>query len=585
MKECVLSSYRYLSTAAALIICTGLFTSQLHAGVYDDVKAWWHFDYDADSDDMADLGEIRDQLDWGTAAAAGSSGFHADYIYGIDGGPGWTNEVVSPAGGNTYGGKSMYFQAPTNATGAAWSDSFRIADTALSLNNSATIVTRFRWEGYANASEQKVAWIYNNGLGWADYTGWMFGIRDGSAFSGSLGMYVGRTPYTLSSISVTTGVWYEAAAVLTDNGTSDTIEFYLWKEGGTLKYQKLNSSAVTNASPSITTTIGAESSNNGYSTGNSIKCFKGAINHIAVWDRALSYEEIVEAFGHPQPLLQVGINNTTQNELRDENEVDETYYPGDPWHTMPRAVKTGKDAILKIPMTSTETSLDYALYLNTYGTDAESSTADISLIVNNNTNKTYTLGRHDEAYWLIPKEDLISGTNTFTLHYNGGTSAYLTFDWLQLCGSWQVGYDNNSAGEFVIEGSVPDDYYVTDPDWMHLERALTSYGQPTINIHFALSSEMLRKYRHLYTYTTRVVSQSGAGTHAFSIAINGTNIYSTAGLPNSTLVSVDVPTEYMNPGMNEINLIYDDTSASSYMQFDFHRLEVRPFYGTVILIH
>jgi hypothetical protein len=153
---------------------------------------------------------------------------------------------------------------------------------------------------------------------------------------------------------------------------------------------------------------------------------------------------------------------------------------------------------------------------------------------------------------------------------------------LELGGSWQVGVDDNNAGEFVIEGSVPDDYYVTDSDWQHLERAVTSYGQPTINIHFALSSQMLSRY--LYTYTTRVVSQSAPGTHAFSIGVNGTKIYSTAGLANNTLVSVPISSELMEPGMNEINLIYDDTSASSYINFDFHRLELST-YGTVILIH
>jgi len=572
---------RIIFSVAAVYLFAGLFSPQAHAGVYDDCKAWWHFDYDADSNGMASVEEIRNQLDWGTTANPGK--FNADDIFGIDGGPAWTNEVVSPAHGNTYGGMSMYFRAPTNATGAVWSDSFKITDEDLLLHNSATIVTRFRWEGYANAGEQKVAWIYNNGLGWSDYTGWMFGIRDGSATAGYLGMYVGRTPYTLGSMAITTGVWYEAAAVMTDNGTNDTVELYLWKEGATtIKYYKHNSSAVTNASTAIRTIIGAEANNNGYTTGNALKCFKGAINHIAVWDRALSSNEIYEAFCYSQqPLIQVGIDNSSQSELRYEDEVDETYYPGDPWHTMPRGIKTGKDVILKVPMNAGMTSVDYALHLNTYGTDAESSRADVSLIVNATTNDTRSIGRHQEAYWFIPKKDLISGTNTFKLHYKGGTSAFLTFDWLELGGSWQIGIDNNSAGEFVIEGSVPDDFYVSDPDWQHLERALTSYGEPTINIHFALSSRLLSRY--LYTYTTRVVSQSSSGTHAFSIGVNGTNIYSTEGLPNNTLVSVPIPSELMAPGMNEINLIYDDTSASSYTQFDFHRLELH-LYGTLMLL-
>ncbi len=50
------------------------------AGVYDDALVWWHFDYDANNDDLAQVDEIRDQLDWGTASQKGANGKHATTI-------------------------------------------------------------------------------------------------------------------------------------------------------------------------------------------------------------------------------------------------------------------------------------------------------------------------------------------------------------------------------------------------------------------------------------------------------------------------------------------------------------------------
>ncbi len=388
-----------------------------------------------------------------------------------------------------------------------------------------------------------------------------------------------------SDITITTGVWYEVAMVLTDGGAAsptDTVEFYLWREGGALQYRRHNSTAITNSiNPNPVTTVGSEVFGSGYASGNARKAFKGEVNHLAVWNRALSYHEVVEAFGFPQPLIQVGINNTRQDELRIEDETDSLFEPGDPWHTMPRAVKNGKEATLRIPLDAVKTSVDYVFHINTYGTDAPSSTADISLIVNTVTNESRTLGRHQDAFWFIPKESLINGTNTFTLRYTGGTSAYLTFDWLELGGAWQIGYDDNHQGEFSVESAAPDDFYVTDPNWMHLERAMT-VGDPLINIHFALSSEMASRFR--YRYTTRVISQDSGGTpRAFSIGVNNTTFYSTPGVPNNQIVSVPIPAGLLTGGMNAINLSYDATNTSSWVQFDFHRLEVRK-YGTLILV-
>lgn len=396
----------------------------------------------------------------------------------------------------------------------------------------------------------------------------MFGVRDGS----QLGMYVGQT--ALYGGVVTTGKWYEAAAVLTDNGASDTVEFYLWPDGGTLSYTKLTTSAVTNAaSASVGTIIGAEAAATGYSTGNALKAFKGAANHIAVWNRALSYAEVMQAFGHPLPRFQIGLKNNSLTDLGAESQTGPDYAPNAPWYTMRRAVTAAaSDATLKIPLAAYQV-LSYVLHVRTL-TDSGTS-AGLSLIVNGVTNRTQTAELGKDLYWHIASSALTTGTNTFTLHYESGSSTYAGFDWLELGGAWQVGYENNNQSEFILESSVGDHFYVTDPNWQHLERAL-SYGDTNTVLHFFLSEELANKF--YFTYTTRIIGQgpSSLTNYAFSVEINGDYVRSYPAQTNGTYISVPFDRSHNKTGENTINVMYNGPKTAAegggYLQFDFHRL-------------
>lgn len=578
-----------LNTACTLFIALAGSSGPALAGVYDDTAAWWHLDYDPNyspaATNVALLDEIRDQRDWGTTSTKGVTGKHATAIRGPLGGPLWTNApVVCPAGGQAYGALSLHFQQETNALGQVFPDAIKIEN--FKLNDSCAIVTRFLWNGITYNTSFP-GWIYNNSLDWNGKKGWMFGVRhDGG---NRLGMYVGQTALYMDSTSVTTGKWYDAAAVLTDNGTNgpDTVEFYLWPEGGTLVYQKVTTTAVTNEVSGSGGVIGSESFQDGYSSptnSNSGKSFKGLINHLALWDRALSYEEVLEAFCQPQPLIQVGLNNGNNTDLRAESETDADYVFGDPWHTMRRAVTTNyREATLKVPLNAIQKSLGYLFHVNTL--TPASSTVDLSLIVNTTTNVTRKAAAGSaDLYWHIPASQLITGTNSFTLRYETGTSSFTSFDWMELGGSWQVGTNNNSAAEFVVESAVGDHFYVTDPNLKHLERAVVQGSDTNTVLHFVLSPEMVTN--HFFTYTTRVVQQGyNAGTmptapFPFSIDVNGQRMVQSSGVPDNTLVSIPFDRGDLKAGENTVNLMFNSTNG--WLQFDFHRLEVAPWPGGLL---
>lgn len=577
------------------IMCTVIFCASVfgalaprasRAGVYDDATAWWHLDYDPDHDpqalNIAVANDIRDQRDWGTTAVKGASGWHASGVRGVLGGPLWTNApVVCPAGGRHYGGLSLCFRQETNALGQVWPDTIKIDN--LRLGGSSTIVTRFRWDGITCSSGYP-GWIYNNSLSWSSRQGWMFGVRhDGG---NRLGMFVGQTAFYLgTSSNVITGKWYDAAAVLTDNGpdNTDTVELFLWPEDGTLLYQKFTTSAVTNTISGSGTVIGSESFQDGYtspSASNSGKSFKGLINHLAVWNRALSYEEVLEAFCFPQPLVQIGLHNSAVTELRVETEADPVFHPGDPWHTVPRALNTTHpDLTLKIPLTDLQTNLNYVFHLKTFQTSTAGQKAKLRFSVNAATGRDIRLGANQDFFWPIPKEQLVGGTNTFTLSYVGGPATWISFDWMELGGAWQMGIDNNSAGEFIAENKTGDHFYITDPNWKNLERAIVQGSDSNTVLHFVLSPEMVSNVT--FSYTTRIVQQGcNPGTlptppYPFSIGVNGRILYQSTGLPDNTLLNLPFVPGDLRPGENNINLMFNSTNG--WLQFDFHRLDTQPW--------
>ena len=111
------------------LIAWGTLTAAFaRGGVYDDCAAWWHFDYDPNADYKADVDEIRDQRDWGTAANKGVTGKHATSVHGPSGGPQWidTPELVTPAGGQNYGRKSILFQPAVDSKTNCWPNTFRV---------------------------------------------------------------------------------------------------------------------------------------------------------------------------------------------------------------------------------------------------------------------------------------------------------------------------------------------------------------------------------------------------------------------------------------------------------------------------
>ena len=558
------------------------------AGVYDDTVVWWHFDHAPDYVDGAvnvvQPGDIRDQRNWSATSGIGIP----TQITGVHGGPVWTNvPVACPAGGRAYGDRSLHFRQMDDGSSFT-ADTIKFGN--LSMEGSATFVMRLRWDG-VHLHPDKLAWLYNHSLDWNGERGWSFGVRNEETV-----VYLGKTD--LRGPSLASNVWHDVAIVITDNGSDDLLEFYVWAEGGTLKYTRRVTDKAVNSPVTMLGVLGSEAA-----TGSSNrKAFVGMVNHFALWNRALSRDEVMEALCFPQPLLQVGMENGSADELGAANVTTAVFRPGDAWHTMPRSITQARGVTFEVPITGVKTNCNYVFHVKSAACVGGDS-AKLLLSVNGQADAARDALRirgGGDVFWPVAKERLLDGNNTFALTVAGGPATEVVFDWLSLEGGWQVGYDDNKKDEFSSESNAPDDFYVTDPNWKNMEAALARHSSMETNtvLHFALSPELAGNTDVGFTYTTRIIQQN-RGTdnnyppppppYPFSIHLNGVTVFQTNGVENGTLVPVPIPAGLVRAGMNNINITLDTDTLANWIQFDFHRFEpvmweLPNFSGTTLLV-
>ena len=390
-------------TLAALSACAT-------AGVYDDVTAWWHLDM-ADSgvpivDSTVPRYDIRDQRLWGSAG-----GYKATSVMGT---PQWTTSVpeFGPAGGRTLGGRALELDVSAGSEGFAVS--------TLGISGDATLFTRFKWDGVLHHGG--AATLYSNAFGWSANTGWTLRLVSG----GNPGIYYGHGGTaseggtTYAGWTTDPDTWYDLAVVFDDNGTNDTISFYRWKEGGAFEQVTNNVSWFEGAVNTAGTRVGYESTN--------YKYFGGAIESIAAWGRALSADEVLEAFTAPQAVWQVGIDNGTSDDMAAEWLADADYDVGDPWHEIRRAVTGSADKIrVHFDLSADEAGHSFLFSFEPfYARPFDISLNDV--LIGSYTSTANTVFELDLPWGLWLMQD---GTNVLELKYTYG-GQWMSYDWMKL---------------------------------------------------------------------------------------------------------------------------------------------------------
>lgn len=187
-----------------------------------------------------------------------------------------------------------------------------------SVTGSSTMITRMRWDGAISGLDDNTnQWIINNGFGgWSEADlaskGYLFGLTTSGGlyyYTAAANTGLGQTPsgsshtYTTTGLSLVVGEWYDIAMVLNDfdDGIKSTGQVTFYVVGSDGQLQTFSSSATTWVSPLANTTLQLGGESAGTGTVNQRKSFNGAMDYLAMFDTALTQEEVTAIFAAPEP--------------------------------------------------------------------------------------------------------------------------------------------------------------------------------------------------------------------------------------------------------------------------------------------
>ena len=582
--------------------------------VYAEAANWWKFDKDVNGDGIVQTDEIREVRHWDTMSECGAV---AGVMSGPSGGPVWTNmNVYLPGKGVTVNSDCLYFPIATNIYVNGNGDTvYQSWPSTLTIPNSArtgsyTLMARIYPEQLVGGPSGHDAVIYDNALNWGNWSGAEFGINSGNDKTGNTfypRAVLAHTWYNFTSLTMRTNTWYDIAFSVTDNGydaqgnaLTDTMLVAVQDAEHGFRTQTMSIS--TNAYTFYASWAGAAQlgSQNRFTaltdfwnattkkeigSGNSAKSYRGVIHQFAIWDRALTADEITAAFNHPcNMVMGVGSADGASSEFATSGGSYD-YTLGEDWHGMAGALDATHDELtIRFTPDANNLKLVHALHVRTAAAGtAAGQTATLSATLNGKTVASpKAVGAFDDFWSFVPKSALVAGQNVLKLKYRGGTAASVAIDNVEMVGSWQLGQENNSDGEFVQEGSGrADDMLIGNRNMKSLPRALTTTHK-TKDFTFYVPAELAENQE--FDFATRLYNKAANEAGTYRILLNGVEKYATpaSGLAKGEYARFSIEKGEIAAGWNKIRLEY--TSSTGWITFDFFRLSLEWHNGTILII-
>ena len=528
-------------------------------GVFDDCVYWFCGGRDSNGDGFLQSGELTDTMH----ANNTSHNAHKCTVYG------WGNvsgmeqygvqlreeDVCCPAQGVTNRTMCLYLpqfqELIDNGNGTVTTNycnnsvTFNTQLLSLLPTNVYTCVMRLRRE--AGTIPSGGEWFFNcyegNSVG---HKGFLLGFNKSGAFTA----YGPSSSLTVSSPdSLPLDCWADISIVVTNN----TIRLGIWKDlqkpskdrDTTSRYTFKTSTTKVVSGHSLNMTmhkfwIGTQNTMNKRTTyaANHNKFFPGAIQQIAFWNRALSDEEVLEAWHTPMAdVWRLGVVNNSTVEMggtaSTTTTVDIDAITSDGrWQDVPGTLPAGGTL-----------NLDFTLRKSRFGADKTSadavtlpqllcvrtlSTANegaARVTVNGTVAGTIHLKPNaTNTLFLAAKLFNVTGVNRIALTRTDAGSSAIGLDQIKLTGSFQTGMRNDTDNEFsYTPGRCADVGWGQVSDWYEVRNALNSAtGSNTTNywMHVEVPDEAVE---YGCTYTIRMYQANGgaANTNIVKLCVNG----------------------------------------------------------------
>lgn len=584
--------------------------SRLRCGdVWSDATYVWDFTRaDLNGDGQVQAGEIRNVLEFGSTNMNGSAWDKTVRIRssateaGTADGLSWKRGTVSMPSRGFALEDATYLDVPgtykvENGKTYMWRNGIQVENA--SIAGSITVVARLKVNNFSyNGLTNSPSWFLNNALHWGNWRGIQFGFNPANVAgtNGSPRFLQGQT-YIKMSDMIQTNVWYDVAYSIRDNGdkTADWIMAYSEKntgakgvcvESGTFH------NAFTNDWPTGTRPLriggedlGGWGEGGTYDT-HSGKGFNGCIQRIAVWSRALSRDEIREAFVQTPPIFRVGTENGSAGEFGLADETGDTFdAEQEPWRNFRGALSAARpSATIVAPMRSDSRTVPYVLRVK-----GASGSATLEAFVDGSSLGLRSFKPGEARSWFVPAKLLKRKTGVVSVELRRRSGGEFAFDVVELTGSAALGVANGVTGEMSQEGSTEAESYAGQWNFKRFARAsVGGSANYATEVNFWVPPELAA--RNAFRYSSHVISQGAndacvntlvstmgwtRNQWPFTLLMNGKKVWETQGLPDNTAISCTFEKGELKAGWNKFNwVVPGPLSTSLWVCLDYHRLEV-----------
>lgn len=584
--------------------------SKLRRGdVWSDATYLWDFTRaDLNGDGQVQAGEIRHALQFGSTNANGSAWGKTVYVKssavsaGTAEGVVWKKGTVSMPSRGFALEDATYLDIPAvhkveNGKTCMWANGVQVQNA--NVAGSITVVARlkvnnFAYDGFTNSP----SWFLNNALHWGNWRGVQFGFMYGN-FAGTNGwprFLQGQNYVQMGGPAIHTNVWYDVAYSLRDNGdkTADWIMAYSERDTGAQGVYVESGrfhNAFTNdwASGTQPILIGGEYLG-GWNLGNTHsdgggKAFNGGIQRIAVWSRALSEDEIREAFVQTPPLFRVGTENGSAGEFGLADETGDAFDAEQrPWHDFRGTLSAARPSVTIVaPMRSDSRKVPYALRVR-----GAHGSATLEAFVDGASLGVRSFNPGDARTWFVPVKLLGRKTGSVSVELRWRAGGAFAFDVVEMTGSAALGVENYHTGEMSQEGSTEGLSYAGQWNFRRFARASVSGSENyATEVAFWVPPELAA--RNAFRYTTRILDQGYAasssntlfnvlgwkkGQWPFALVMNGKKVWETQGIASQP-ISCTFEKGELKAGWNRFRWVVPGLlSTSLWVCLDYHRLEV-----------
>lgn len=582
--------------AAMIVCCISATPLSAHGStnVFNDAVFWFRGGKDINSDGYIQQGEFFDDLHANDNEHSNHDMPMSSSYYASGNAVAFKNnavfcdeDVVFPALGTSIT-KKMQVLRIANAVASSNYFPFDVNPYRVfsdnDISNEYTVVSRIRLDDDTYGRNECFIKV---GYDEAENKGMWFGFapQSSSSHAGCRRIAAYRTPDGNSNVGavvfdlhVPTNTWVDLAVVvgngkmrvgvaapasLSSHGDNTTIAFSetkMWTENCTLLGEENYKLFCRDGQTTYKTVSG----------GADQTCFIGSVQQIAIWGRALSDQEVMEAFGMPRPtIFRIGLDNAASNEFGGTRTGSTQTIDGlGSWQNIANKMEVGDVWTVNFNALRDEANLPQIFSIKSL---SGSAAAQIEAKLNGTSLGEGRIAANTRVFWPVAANLVRAGANTLVIERKNGGGHDFLMDAMELGGSLGVGKmtasssDDGRVDPNLIKTGVPS---AADPNPQHWPTKLESSTDETKHLRFRVWVDPDVADKASFTFKTAVSNDTSSGV-AFAVYIN-----------NQRKTNVNAANEWkqysFNPG--ELNGGWNDfdfrgSSSTCRSEFGYYRFE------------